>query len=230
MSTYYRSYVYPSVALITSLVGSQLVFAERINFGSVSHSAISSSSGQDFRYTTGHAGETGTLNVRSVSGDFGVQPGNAPDPNGLYVLQSGSGPLNLITLRFTFDIVRTFEIQDNETTAALEHLTFSMPSGDWVLLDSQHAVVVNNGSEVSISGENNSAPWGYYSIRGTSAVFDWSISNDRMWSDYGSAISIDVVPSPSSVPEIDPSSFGSALALTIGSLGLLERRRSRYKP
>jgi hypothetical protein len=31
--------------------------------------------------------------------------------------------------------------------------------------------------------------------------------------------------SPSSVPEIDPNSLGSVLALVLGSLGLLERRR-----
>jgi hypothetical protein len=34
-----------------------------------------------------------------------------------------------------------------------------------------------------------------------------------------------VAPSPSSVPEIDPNSLGSVLALVLGSLGLLERRR-----
>ena len=33
------------------------------------------------------------------------------------------------------------------------------------------------------------------------------------------------VSSPSSVPEIDPNSLGSVLALVLGSLGLLERRR-----
>ena len=31
--------------------------------------------------------------------------------------------------------------------------------------------------------------------------------------------------SPSAVPEIDPNSLGSVLALVLGSLGLLERRR-----
>jgi formylglycine-generating enzyme len=34
-------------------------------------------------------------------------------------------------------------------------------------------------------------------------------------------------PAASGVPEIDPSSFGSALALVLGSLGLFERRRAR---
>jgi hypothetical protein len=29
------------------------------------------------------------------------------------------------------------------------------------------------------------------------------------------------------VPEIDPASFGSALALVLGSLGMLERKRRR---
>jgi hypothetical protein len=33
------------------------------------------------------------------------------------------------------------------------------------------------------------------------------------------------VPGPSAVPEIDPNSLGSVLALVLGSLGLLERRR-----
>jgi len=36
-----------------------------------------------------------------------------------------------------------------------------------------------------------------------------------------------VSPVASSVPEIDPNSFGSVLALVLGSLGLLERRRAR---
>jgi hypothetical protein len=39
--------------------------------------------------------------------------------------------------------------------------------------------------------------------------------------DLGGASAIDVTP----VPEIDPSSFGSVIALLLGSLGLLERRR-----
>ena len=32
---------------------------------------------------------------------------------------------------------------------------------------------------------------------------------------------------PPSVPEIDPGSFGSVMALVVGSLALLERRKSR---
>jgi hypothetical protein len=43
---------------------------------------------------------------------------------------------------------------------------------------------------------------------------------------YASLISVPTaVPEPSSVPEIDPNSLGSVLALVLGSLGLLERRR-----
>jgi len=34
--------------------------------------------------------------------------------------------------------------------------------------------------------------------------------------------------SAAAVPEIDPSSLGSALALLIGSLGLVEKRRCRF--
>ena len=43
---------------------------------------------------------------------------------------------------------------------------------------------------------------------------------------YGSPnLTMTVTAVPSSVPEIDPSSLGSVLALVLGSLGLLERRR-----
>jgi hypothetical protein len=42
----------------------------------------------------------------------------------------------------------------------------------------------------------------------------------------GSSLAISY--SPSSVPEIDPNSLGSVLALVLGSLGLLERRRLRH--
>ena len=38
-------------------------------------------------------------------------------------------------------------------------------------------------------------------------------------------VSVTAVPEPSAVPEIDPNSLGSVLALILGSLGLLERRR-----
>ena len=34
-------------------------------------------------------------------------------------------------------------------------------------------------------------------------------------------------PSPAPVPEIDPASFGSALAPVVGALGILERRARR---
>jgi hypothetical protein len=46
--------------------------------------------------------------------------------------------------------------------------------------------------------------------------------------DGGGTYSMEIqvaVPEPSAVPEIDPNSLGSVLALVLGSLGLLERRR-----
>ena len=45
----------------------------------------------------------------------------------------------------------------------------------------------------------------------TDATYGWQIAS----------------PSPTSVPEIDPNSLGSVLALVLGSLGLLERRRPK---
>jgi hypothetical protein len=38
------------------------------------------------------------------------------------------------------------------------------------------------------------------------------------------ALGIQLVREPAPVPEIDPASFGSALALVVGALGILERR------
>ncbi|MSR25906.1 MAG: hypothetical protein EXS06_02655 [Planctomycetaceae bacterium] len=54
---------------------------------------------------------------------------------------------------------------------------------------------------------------------GTSGYNAESASQTYLWS-------LEATPT-SSVPEIDPGSFGSALALVLGSLGLFERRRAR---
>jgi hypothetical protein len=42
----------------------------------------------------------------------------------------------------------------------------------------------------------------------------------------GTTMSLSVT-GTAAVPEIDPASFGSALALVLGSLGMLERKRRR---
>jgi len=41
------------------------------------------------------------------------------------------------------------------------------------------------------------------------------------------AIGYDLVVEQGAVPEIDPAGFGSALALVLGGLGMIERRRQQ---
>ena len=85
----------------------------------------------------------------------------------------------------------------------------SQQSYEWYTNDAFSAPSTNNASGVSYLGtkeSNNLAPW-------TNAIPSLSIAL------YAT--------STPAVPEIDPSSFGSALALLAGSLGLLERRARR---
>ena len=77
-------------------------------------------------------------------------------------------------------------------------------------------------------------PGSYRGLRGSGWYGDLSYrlsSSSR--NEYFAELEFDTVgfrlasPVASSVPEIDPNSFGIALALMLGSLGLLERRRAR---
>ena len=86
----------------------------------------------------------------------------------------------------------------------------SLESYEWYSNDAFSAPSTNNASGVSYLGtaeSNNLASW-------ASTLPSLSI-----------ALYATVAVAP--VPEIDPSSFGSALALVAGSLGLLERRARR---
>ncbi len=86
----------------------------------------------------------------------------------------------------------------------------SLVSYEWYTNDAFSAPSTNNASGVSYLGtkqSNNLAAW-------TDTIPSLSI-----------ALYATVAVAP--VPEIDPSSFGSALALVAGSLGLLERRARR---
>ena len=63
-------------------------------------------------------------------------------------------------------------------------------------------------------------------VSSSGGLTSYDVSNE----DYAGSIGFRLaspVSGPSGVPEIDPSSFGSALALVLGSLGLFERRRAR---
>jgi len=77
-----------------------------------------------------------------------------------------------------------------------------------------------------------------FTIDGGYSVNFWSNGDSGSGVDYGLGVSLGVSPTAvqydylsggvsAPVPEIDPSSFGSAFALLIGSLGLVERRARR---
>ena len=91
---------------------------------------------------------------------------------------------------------------------------------------------------------SQSEQWTVYGVGGTLSGFDrlsidpsnWLDSNGRAFGTYlaGSSFSLsragnDIVLNynTAAVPEIDPSSFGSALAMAMGSLAMLERRARR---
>jgi hypothetical protein len=70
------------------------------------------------------------------------------------------------------------------------------------------------------------APYTVSFNTGTTAYFNYTAIASGTMSTYRDVVvSYTYTAAPSSVPEIDPSSIGSVLALVLGSLGLLERRR-----
>ena len=70
-------------------------------------------------------------------------------------------------------------------------------------------------------------PWGSGAPISLSSTDNWPVAPSTEISAIGFRLA-SPVSSPSSVPEIDPNSLGSVLALVLGSLGLLERRRLRH--
>jgi len=87
-----------------------------------------------------------------------------------------------------------------------------------------------------VSSGNGDYRW-HYAVDVSASTGVWSIPSTNTWSTYENSewssgdsypylFSIEATATaPSSVPEIDPNSLGSVLALVMGALGLLERRR-----
>ena len=70
------------------------------------------------------------------------------------------------------------------------------------------------------------ASTGVWSIPSTNTYSTYQYGNWNSGDEYPYLFSIEATATaPSSVPEIDPNSLGSVLALVMGALGLLERRR-----
>jgi hypothetical protein len=190
-------------------------YAATISFDGVNLSSVSSASGQDFVYTVGAGLEGGTLNVRLLSGAVSsVTTGSSPDPTGFYVLQTSSD-LQPMIFRFTFDAIRNCTISQNETQNAIELNSFTISEGSWRLLDAVNTNATYSGSRIMFEAENNGPPYGDYAIAGTGRFFDVEIRNLTGFSDYGSAISVNVVPEP-----------GSPILAVLGIAIVCSRRRA----
>ena len=79
-------------------------------------------------------------------------------------------------------------------------------------------------SAVRVGGNFSSAGFGVTNTQSLYGTIANPIYGSSTNGTYNMQIQV-AVPEPSSVPEIDPNSLGSVLALVLGSLGLLERRR-----
>jgi hypothetical protein len=75
-----------------------------------------------------------------------------------------------------------------------------------------------------LTWDNNYQTVLYYSTKNIDGDLGWESGSYPITDENGWRIGT-LQATPSSVPEIDPNSIGSVLALVMGSLGLLERRR-----
>jgi hypothetical protein len=191
-----RAFIVTCIA-VAFAAGSGSPAGGAVNFSGVNVASVASESGQDFAYTVDGSARTETLNVRLIAGQASsllLQPGDSPDQQGFYALQSSD--LTPATFRFTFDVARTFRVDENETMASLERNTFLLPASNWAVLAVSEATVTGTGSSVSFVGNNQFGPYGSYAIQGSSATFDLQIVNSPGFPVYGSAISLSIVPEP----------------------------------
>ncbi len=179
--------------------------AATVNFTGIDLADVSSADGQNFAFTAGGGPATGSVNVRLLSGDASaVTAGASPDTTGFNAeqydpSQNGSG-LTPAVYEFTFNVAETFTLTQNESLTTYERNGFTLVSGGaWTVLSSSNVDTVINGSDISFTGAggaNQQPPYGQYDIEGTGTTFDFTITNFVGLINYGSAISVDVVPEP----------------------------------
>jgi hypothetical protein len=98
-------------------------------------------------------------------------------------------------------------------------------------------LLLNEGAWFRLFSQSNPGPFSFVSWQnGTFGTFNYTAeineSQNILWNapgfspvTNGNWVLGTATPSAAAVPEIDPNSLGSVLALVVGSLGLLERRR-----
>ena len=125
------------------------------------------------------------------------------------------------------------------TKAENPTLTFVSGNGGVVvsgLIATDSALYVPDGSTLQIAEAGRYIGWENNYVGNSSYRGDSDFGGNIFW-DSGSYPNTDVngwrigsvQAAPSSVPEIDPNSLGSVLALVLGSLGLLEHRRLKVR-
>jgi|GEM_PF-1317021 len=143
------------------------------------------------------------LDTRQVTGDF-LQGSGGSTIIGLNGTAAGQYGRLVVSGMATFG--GTLGLYEDTLSLAsgqsFELFDFASASGDFSSLEVDFVPATNLGGGV----------WAYGSLLLT-----------EIWT--GTSLSLSV--SASAVPEIDPSSFGSALALVLGSLGMLERKARR---
>lgn len=151
-------------------------------------------------------GSTGTPSpVVKIYSDLSGAPGSA-----LATFTTSS----TVSAKQVYSFTGSFVAQQNTSYwVVLSNANSASPaleSYEWYLVDGFSTPSTNSASGVSYLGTKES-------------------NNLGSWADTIPSLSIAVyaTSTTTAVPEIDPSSFGSALALMAGSLGLLERRARR---
>ena len=144
-----------------------------------------------------------------------------------YFEVSGTGTLSSLS---SFNLTATKADNPTLTLGSGGSGSFSYVSG---LIATDSALYVPDGSALQIGDVANRITCinDFYGLNVYSASLDYG--TNYAWSSVGSYPITDgnswqigsVQAAFSSVPEIDPNSLGSVLALVLGSLGLLERRR-----
>jgi hypothetical protein len=171
---------------------------------------------------------TATVNA-PIGGAFSMVAGDgSPDGGNLFAATSQSGSSGLQQL---FQTINGLTVGNEYTLSFYEGLGqrsgyTGATSGSWDVLF---------GNENYTSPTVNNPSGGFTGWTQRSTTFTASSSSQQlMFTFVGSSLEsfpvgvLDGVwlgePSPAPVPEIDPASFGSALALVVGALGILERR------
>jgi hypothetical protein len=164
---------------------------------------------------------SGTMSGEGLGGPYSV-PFNFLAMTPVLTITTGSSTLqaNIVTTGSTGQQVGVFSADIDSLLSGYSFAGFGYLEGDGSTIT----------SALGLSGfglyTNLQSPFSGSGVQDANSDFDTSVGlYVRIASTDGDATFTVSDASPSSVPEIDPNSLGSVLALVLGSLGLLERRR-----